>query len=177
MAVVAGSKPRILKLSEVKFYPRNYSDAYVRVDSDGYTGESTVKGAELVDEVSLAQHNKAKPTDFLVADSAKNPGDVICVPMMGGGEDYIELTWISKGRAFKLNLAKLLTLKEILVPEGTRMVISLYQDDDPDYGPVVGMKLKGAAFEPKQKGKPRKKKGDNPTAPGAPAASAAPAAK
>ena len=66
-------------------------------------------------------------------------------------------------RRIHINLAKLLTLKGIRIPEGTRMVIEMYPDKDSQYGHVVGLKLKDAQFVPKKSRKSGKPAGQVPS--------------
>jgi hypothetical protein len=71
---------------------------------------------------------------------------------------------VAEPRELSLNFVKLFAAKQIVIPDGTRMMIELYEENDPDFGPAVGMKLKSAAFVPKKKGTPRKKKSTAPPA-------------
>lgn len=84
---------------------------------------------------------------------------------MSPGEDHLEVQWLKKGKLAKINLARLMSLKQVVIPDGTRMTIEIYPEHDPDYGPVIGMKLQGAPCVPKKKGKPRKKKAEQASAP------------
>lgn len=84
--------------------------------------------------------------------------NVIMVPTMVENEDHIPVEWTDKGRSGRINLAKVLTLKQIRIPAGTHMDIELTQVTDPDFGPAILLQLKDAPFVAKKKGTPHKKK-------------------
>lgn len=147
--------PRILKLGSVEVLPKNLVDASIHVDADGYVGQIRALGIKLMDQVSRARIGQEKPPHLLVADHAKNAGDVIAVPVMKETEHTIAIDWYNEGRSAKVNLAKLLTLKAITIPDDTRMVIQLYAETDAKLGPCIGLKLMAAEFVARQKGASR----------------------
>jgi hypothetical protein len=153
---------RLLKLGEVKYVPRNLVGAVTTVDYTGNTGIVRALGVEAIDDVSRGHNIQEKAPFLFFADHKTNPDDVIAVPSLVETPDTIPIDWLEKGHVAKLNFAKLFTMKKISIPAGTRMVIDLYEETDPDYGPCVGMKLMAAQFVPKKKGAPRKKKQSTP---------------
>lgn len=152
--------PRALKQNQVKFRPRGFKDARFVVPFKGYQGESTALGAELISEVSQAQGKQANPIYLYLVDHEKNVGDIAGIPTMEDSDSSLELAWEDKGSTAKANFAHVFALKRIEIPEGTKMIIELYEDVDSHYGPCVGMRLSSATFEPIKKGKPRAKKAD-----------------
>lgn len=137
-----------LKLSGVKFYPRNYADACIMVDGRGYVGNVRLAGADIIGDISAHHIHTSKPTHLILEDSVTSPGDVICFPTMTDSEDYLKLEWGSKGKTAKVNMAKLLALKQIMIPLGTSLVVELNYEEHASYGPVVVMKLNNPEFRP-----------------------------
>lgn len=155
---------RKLKLGDVKVVKRNITKAKVVVDSDGSTGLISLQGVALVGDVSVNRGLTSKPSHFEVADAEQDSLDVILVPTMVEDEDHIAIDWIEKGRSARMGLSRLMTLKQIRIPAGTRMDIDLSPTTDPDFGPAILLHLKDAPFVAKKKGAPRKKKGQAPAA-------------
>jgi len=149
---------RKLKLGAVKVIRRDISKAKISVDFDGFVGGLTVQAVDLAGQASKGQGFTSKPTHFEVADAEPGSLDVIIIPTMEANEDHIPVEWTEKGRNGRMNLAKLLALKQIQIPAGTRMEIELTAKDDSDFGPAILLRLKDAAFIPKKKGPSRKKK-------------------
>ena len=146
---------RVLALSQVKVYKKNVVEAAVQVSWREHVGEANLRGTEIIAAAALAQGLTARPSHLLVIRSHRFPGDVCGIPTAEESEDNISVTWSEQGRIPRLAMPKLLTAEQIAIPRGTKMVISLYLENDPDYGACIGMKLKEAEFRPiRQKQKP-----------------------
>lgn len=144
---------RVLKLGKVIHYQKNFKHAAIVVSGDGYMGEARAKAAKVISDCSRAQHIQEKAAYLMVVDAVDNPDDVLAVPTMAESADHVRLEWVRNGRQVRMNLGELLTLKEIAIPDGTNMVIDLYEHTDPEFGPCLGLRLKGARFEPVEKRK------------------------
>lgn len=138
---------RIIQLDSIQAVNKNYKGAKLVINSDGYVGVILALGCELIDDTANVRGLPAKPAYVTFADSSTHPGDVVGIPANEKGPNQIAIQHSEKGSKMAMNWSKLLFLKGIQIPEGTRMIVQMYPDNDPEYGPVVGFKLKGAEFE------------------------------
>jgi hypothetical protein len=147
---------RTVRLSEVDFSPRNYVDANVSVPARGWMAKTSRNGGKLVSQTGVAQGTGAAPTHLRVVRSETNPGEFVLVPTNEESTDHIAVQWIDQGRFAKFHFGKLLALKKMQIPKGTRMVATLFPARDSQYGNVVGVILNEVEFvavETKSKGK------------------------
>lgn len=132
---------RLVRLGEIDFSPRNYVDAIVTVPARGWTAKSSRNGGKLISQTGIAQGKGAAPTHLKVVKSEKTPGEYVFVPTNDDSPDHIKLTWYDQGRFVRFHFGKLLALKGLEIPKGTRMVASLFPEKDSAYGRVVGILL------------------------------------
>jgi hypothetical protein len=137
---------RLVRLSEVEFLPRHYKDASLTVDEDSWMAKSTRSGGRLISQTGEARGQTAAPSHLQVVKSEKDPSEYVLAPTNEESDDHIEVTWYDHGRFVRFHAGKLLQLKKIEIPEGTRMVVSLFPDTDSIYGQVVGIRLSVPKF-------------------------------
>lgn len=156
------AKSRMIDLSQVKHYNKNIKEAELKIEWREYVGETGHKGSEIISKAAKAQNLTGKPQFLKIVRSHRFPGDLCGVPTDEASEAHIPITWVDQGRKAKLSMPKLITKEKISIPRGTKMVISLYlEEEDPDFGTCVGMKLKDAEFvpiRPKKKPEEQEKK-------------------
>ncbi|HEY3367180.1 MAG TPA: hypothetical protein VGK74_19160 [Symbiobacteriaceae bacterium] len=153
----SSAEARKLKLGRIKYYQKRYRGSNLSVDAGGYMAQASAMAGELIGDISEARLTSRKPVALEVYESQTQPGDLVGVPIMEATDDSLDITWADKGRRGKVGMGKLLTDRQTAIPEQSRMVIELYPDQDAALGNVVGMRMKGAQFLPKKKGKSRKK--------------------
>jgi hypothetical protein len=141
---------REVRLSQVPFSPRNYSDATIAVDDTGWMAKSSRNGARVISQTGVAQGQTTAPTHFRVVKSEQDPTEYCLVPTNQESDDFIKLTWYKQGRAVRFHAGKLLALKGIDIPAGTRMVAKLFHAQDSKYGHVVGIHLNKVEYVPKE---------------------------
>ncbi|HWI65351.1 MAG TPA: hypothetical protein VNT75_26260 [Symbiobacteriaceae bacterium] len=151
-----GGANRRLPLGGITIQRRNYKDPYLIIPFDRYSGKATAKGSEIIARVGEAQGEGRKPAELFLAESEKQPGDIIGVPTSEQSDDNLKITWVEGGKVATVQVDKLLAYKKIVIPADSRMFISLYVDEDSTFGTVIGMKVNSADFEPI-----RRKKGDD----------------
>jgi hypothetical protein len=116
-------------------------------------------GGELIGDVSEAHGRTRKPAGLDLYESQTQPGDLVGVPVVALTPDSLPMTWSERGRRGMVDMGKLLTERQTVIPADTRLVIELYPDKDAELGDVVGFKMKGAQFLPKEIRKARKTTG------------------
>ena len=139
---------RELDLSQIRHYKKNVSAANLQIAWTAYIGKASLKGTEIIGAAALAQNLTTKPPYLKVIRSHRFPGDLCGVPTAEESKSHIPITWAGKGRTPRLAMPELLAAENVVIPRGTKMVISLYLEQDPEYGACVGMKLKEAEFQP-----------------------------
>ena len=137
---------RTVRLSQIDFTPRNYLDANVTVDGRGWTAKTSWNGGKLISQTGLAQGTGPAPTHLRVVKSEKNPGEYVLVPTNEASSDYIAVEWYNKGRFARFHFGKLLALKKMQIPKGTRMVATLFPETDSEFGNVVGILLNNVEY-------------------------------
>lgn len=148
---------RTVRLSEVEFVPKNYADANITVEERGYVAKASRNGSKLVSQTGVAQGTGAAPTHLQVVKSEKDPTEFVLVPTNDESADYIKLDWIDRGRFVRFHMGKLLKLKKMEIPKGTRLVANIFPETDSKYGNVVGILLNEVDYVPveaKSKAKP-----------------------
>ncbi|HLN62086.1 MAG TPA: hypothetical protein VK464_11095 [Symbiobacteriaceae bacterium] len=147
-------KARMLRLSQAPKLNKNLKGPYIIIGGTGYTGVTTVQGAEVFGKVSKLKGDQEKPTHAYLADSKSNPGDVVAVPEMTGSADHIDLEWIDQGKIIRMDLSRFMALKAIVIPEGMKLYIPVYVDTDSELdGAVVGWNLREMEFVPTTRAK------------------------
>lgn len=154
--MVGKTNTRKLKLSTIKFYQKVYRGCVIIVRDRSYTGVFSAIAGELIGDLAEALGQSRKPAALDLYESKTEPADVVAVPAPEANADNLLLEWFEKGRRTRSDLGKLLASRQIDVPQGSRLVIELAPDQDPDLGQVIRIRLKGAQFEATKKGKPRK---------------------
>lgn len=140
---------RILKLSQVKAPdPVNVLESFLIIPWNRKTATSTAKTAKLFADTGEANNEGRSPTWLLLADSKTHPPDLIGVVSNRESADALEMIWTDQGNTVAVKAKKLLALRGITIPRGTRMFISVYEDVDPDFGKVVGIRINSATFQP-----------------------------
>lgn len=154
---------RRVLLSQVEYYPKTFIQPCLVTPGGNTSGRGSLRGSTLIRDVSETHGESRSPAALMLAESERVPGDMVGVPTMDRTADNLDIEWREKGKVAVVDLAKLLTFKKIEIPVGTNLVIDLYDDEDSEFGRVIGIKLTSCQFFPRRKGTPRKKKkSDNP---------------
>jgi hypothetical protein len=153
---------RLVRLSQVEYFPKTFLQPCVVTASGTTSGRASLRGSTLIRDISEAHGESRSPAALMLANSEKVPGDMVGIPTMDRTDDSLDIDWKDKGKLAVIDLAKLLKFKKIEIPDGTNLVIDLYEDVDSEFGQVVGLKLTSCQFFPRRKGTPRKKKSDTP---------------
>lgn len=152
----------LIRLSQVKFYPKTYKGAKLKVRGKGYVGEFLQESVDLVGDVATHHIGNSKPASLAAIPSETEPGDINLIPTMQKHADYLHLDWSDDGRKVTTHMAKLLAIKQIIIPPATNLFIEVYPDNHPEHGPVIGLKMVGPVFEP-VKAKKKKEEGTEST--------------
>jgi hypothetical protein len=139
---------RLIRLSQVVVPQLNTKDPFIIIQWDRKTSGATVKGAELIAGVGEAQNEGRRPTHLLLSESKKVPEDLIGIPTCHPSADALPIKWLKQGQEPAIKADKLLAFRHTKIPRGTRMFISIYEDDDADFGKVIGIRINSAAFVP-----------------------------
>ncbi|HEY3365764.1 MAG TPA: hypothetical protein VGK74_11975 [Symbiobacteriaceae bacterium] len=153
------AETRKLKLGAIKYYQKVYRGSHISVKAGRYMGRASAMGGELIGDVSEAHGRTRKPAGLDLYESQTQPGDLVGVPVVALTPDSLPMTWSERGRRGMVDMGKLLTERQTVIPADTRLVIELYPDKDAELGDVVGFKMKGAQFLPKEIRKARKTTG------------------
>lgn len=139
---------RVIRLGQVQIAPIQLKGALLILPWDRKTATTTSQGSVLFGDVGEAHGEGRAPTAMLLANSAKNPDDLIGVLSNHRTQDTANVDWRDQGQTAAVKMDKLMALRGTKVPRGTRMFIELYEDEDPHFGKVVGIKINSAQFLP-----------------------------
>lgn len=139
---------RVIRLGQVDYVPANVLESYLIIPWNRKGGTATLRGSELLADSSEHQGEGRSPTQCLFVNAKNNPKDVLAVLSNEKTDDTVKVEWRNQGQNAVIDMAKILTHLGTAIPKGTRMFIELYEDNDPDWGQVVGLRINSPEFRP-----------------------------
>ncbi len=133
----APAAPKLLDLSKVSDRTNAEKGSKMTIHK-GTVATSTLEGGDTVKETAVKRKLPSPlPAAMDLAPIDDEPMAVLGIPVTKATKSNLALEWEDDGRTFHANLRRLLRLKEVTIPNRTRMLLHLDPVDDPAYGPCV----------------------------------------
>ncbi len=145
----APATPSPLDLSKVGAHPKTVAPASIRVRWDSAMGRATLLAADAV--VNAAGKAGLKSPLPVALEIYPVPGEERAlwgVPRESQSPAWLNLEWYHQGRHFRADLRQLLALLKITVPQGTRMVVGVAEENVANIGPCVKLTWDDDSFLP-----------------------------
>jgi hypothetical protein len=138
-----------MDLSTVQTRNRRTVAPRFAIPYDGYTGASSVRGAEEISKASLACGLPSPyPAALIIGQDKSDPKVLYGVPTMTKSPAYLALDWVEKATAVRANFQPILQAKQITIPSGMKMLVNVEYIEHPDLKACVKLSWAKDCFVP-----------------------------
>lgn len=145
----APTKRSPLNLNSVTPQSRNIVPARIEIRYERFVGTSSARAADAVIQSGANCGLKNPlPAALELYPGASEERVLHGVPRDEQNNTWLNLNWYDQGRRFRASFRHLLALLKITIPNGTRMIINVAADHDPELGPCVKLWWETDCFVP-----------------------------